>query len=169
MRLFRDLCTYSAVAVLALGLGACSQTPQKTERDDGVSTVKPKQPIAKQHGKKGSNETPQSVSYGGRGVGNYSAAALGGDWSTAVSVSASTISAAAGDNSFNDSGSGFSTTNLLPGMWIRVGGFVATANNRLWRIVSVTTSKIADSNVTAAKLGPNVLLGNNQAGAIILM
>ncbi|QTR49777.1 lytic murein transglycosylase B [Candidatus Thiothrix anitrata] len=80
MRLFRDLCTYSAVAVLALGLGACSQTPQKTERDDGVSTVKPKQPIAKQHGKKGSNETPQSVSYGGRGVGNYSAAALSGDF-----------------------------------------------------------------------------------------
>jgi hypothetical protein len=34
---------------------------------------------------------------------------------------------------------------------------------------AVTTSKIADSNVTAAKLGPNVLLGNNQAGAIILM
>ena len=34
---------------------------------------------------------------------------------------------------------------------------------------AVTTAKIADSNVTAAKLGPNALLSNNQAGAIILM
>ena len=80
MRLFRDFCTYSAVAVLALGLGACSQTPQKTERDDGVSTETQKQPGGKHHGRQGKNEEPQSISYGGRGVGNYSAPALGGDF-----------------------------------------------------------------------------------------
>ena len=76
MRLFRDFCTYSAVAVLALGLSACSQTPQKIESDDGVGAVTPKQPGGKhgRHGKQGRNEDPQSVSYGGQGVGNYSAA-----------------------------------------------------------------------------------------------
>ena len=34
---------------------------------------------------------------------------------------------------------------------------------------AVTTAKIADSNVTASKLGPNAFLANNQAGAIITM
>ena len=34
---------------------------------------------------------------------------------------------------------------------------------------AVTTAKIADGNVTGAKLGPSALLSNNQAGAIILM
>jgi hypothetical protein len=34
---------------------------------------------------------------------------------------------------------------------------------------AVTTAKIADSNITAAKLGPNAFLSNNQAGAIMLM
>jgi len=34
---------------------------------------------------------------------------------------------------------------------------------------AVTTTKIADANVTAAKLSQNALLSNNQAGAIILM
>lgn len=76
------------------------------------------------------------------------AGALGGTWSTAVNMSATTISAASGDNSFNDSANGFSTANILPGMWIRVGGFVATGNNRLWKVVSVTTSKIVVSGGT---------------------
>ena len=35
--------------------------------------------------------------------------------------------------------------------------------------LAVTTAKIADSNVTASKLGPNAFLSNNQAGAIMLM
>jgi hypothetical protein len=34
---------------------------------------------------------------------------------------------------------------------------------------AVTTAKIADSNITASKLGPDAFLSNNQAGAIILM
>jgi hypothetical protein len=34
---------------------------------------------------------------------------------------------------------------------------------------AVTTAKIADGNVTGAKLGPSAVLSNNQAGAIILM
>ena len=34
---------------------------------------------------------------------------------------------------------------------------------------AVTTAKIADSNVTAAKLGPDAFIANNQAGAIVLM
>jgi hypothetical protein len=34
---------------------------------------------------------------------------------------------------------------------------------------AVITAKIADSNVTAAKLGPDAFIANNQAGAIVLM
>jgi len=34
---------------------------------------------------------------------------------------------------------------------------------------AVTTAKIADSNITASKLGPDAFLANNQAGAIITM
>lgn len=34
---------------------------------------------------------------------------------------------------------------------------------------AVTTSKVLDSNITAAKLGPDAFLANNQAGAIVLM
>ena len=45
--------------------------------------------------------------------------ALGGDFTTAVAYTASTISAANADNSLNDSGSGFSTANILPGHWIK--------------------------------------------------
>lgn len=79
---------------------------------------------------------------------DFIAAALGGVWSTPVSMSATTISADDTDNSFNDSATGFSTANLLPGMWIRVGGFTTAANNGLFKVVSVTTAKVVVSGGT---------------------
>lgn len=79
---------------------------------------------------------------------DFIAAALGGAWSTPVNMSASTISADDTDNSFNDSATGFSTANLLPGMWIRVGGFTTAANNGLFKVVSVTTAKVVVSGGT---------------------
>lgn len=89
---------------------------------------------------------------------DFVAAALGGAWSTPVSMSAITISAANSDNSFNDSASGFSTANLLPGHWIRVGGFVTAANNGLFRVVSVTAAKVVVSGGTLVDeaAGPTV-------------
>jgi hypothetical protein len=66
-----------------------------------------------------------------------------GDWSTAITVSGTGISASASDNSFNDTGNGFG--NLAVGQWIKVSGFTgagATANNKFFKIVSKTAGKI---------------------------
>lgn len=65
-------------------------------------------------------------------------------WSSPVTVSASTISAANADNSFNDSANGF--TALAVGQWIRVTGFINAANNGVFKIVSRTNAKIVVSN-----------------------
>lgn len=56
-------------------------------------------------------------------------------------VTATTISAANGDSSFNDSGSGFPAL-VKAGDIAEVSGFVATANNARWSVVSATTAKI---------------------------
>lgn len=71
----------------------------------------------------------------------YMEGSLRGDFSSDSSFSAATISAAASDNSFNDSATGF--PSLVPGQWIRVAGFTGdTANNRWFEVVSRTTAKI---------------------------
>ena len=79
MRLFRDFCTYSAVAVLALALGACSQVPEKPEEGSTNTPPVKQTPQQGDSGGKG-NDQPKSLSYGGRGAGNYSASSLGGDF-----------------------------------------------------------------------------------------
>lgn len=62
------------------------------------------------------------------------------------SYSATTISAAASDNSFNDSASGFS--GMAIGQYIPVTGFTEAANNGLFKIESITSSKIVVSGGT---------------------
>ncbi len=74
--------------------------------------------------------------------------ALRGVFSTAVNLTAATISASSVDNSYNDSALGFSTANILPGHWIAVSGFANAANNGLAKVVSVTTGKIIVSHKT---------------------
>jgi hypothetical protein len=88
-------------------------------------------------------------------------------WSTAVTVTAATISAASGDNSFNDSGAGFGS--LAVNQWVKVTGFANAANNGFFKILSKTTSKIVvfgGTLVTAAaspsitiKMGEQVVNG----------
>lgn len=63
-------------------------------------------------------------------------------FATAVAISGTTFSAAASDNSFNDSGSGFVSGNVLPGQWLKVGGFTTAANNGYFRVLSVVAGKI---------------------------
>jgi hypothetical protein len=84
--------------------------------------------------------------------------ALGGTFSTAINMSAITISASSVDNSINDSAAGFSTANILPGHFIRIGGFTDSANNGIAKVVSVTTSKIVVSRLTLVTeaAGPTV-------------
>lgn len=64
--------------------------------------------------------------------------------SATVTTTAATISAAASDNSYNDSGSGFVTAGFTVGMHVRVSGFTGNAANNI--IDGVLTA------VTAGKL-----------------
>lgn len=66
--------------------------------------------------------------------------ALRADWPTAVNISASDISAAAADNSYN--GSAGMNTNVLVGGWVFVAGFATAANNGWKRVVSATSTKL---------------------------
>jgi len=63
------------------------------------------------------------------------------DFSTDSAFSAATVDAAVGDNSFNDSGSGFPT--VVAGQWIRVAGFSTNPTNNGWfEVVSFAAGKI---------------------------
>lgn len=77
MRLLRGVFVHAAMIAAVLALGACSQTPQKVDEADNKAEASKQKP---QQQAQARNDQPQAVSYGGRGVGNYSAAALGGDF-----------------------------------------------------------------------------------------
>jgi len=70
--------------------------------------------------------------------------------------SKTTISAANGDNSLNDSAAGFPL--LAPGDRIRISGFATAANNGAFTVVSRTASKVVVSGGTLATevAGPSV-------------
>lgn len=70
----------------------------------------------------------------------YLEGALSSDFNTDTGFSAATVDAVDSDNSFNDSGSGFPV--LVPGQWVRVGGFANAANNGWFEIVTRTTGKL---------------------------
>ena len=66
-------------------------------------------------------------------------------WTSVVTDTETTIAAASGDNSFNDSGSGFTFT---ANEWVKTSGFTNAANNGYFKIVSATASKIVVSGGT---------------------
>lgn len=76
MYLSKNLLAYGAATALVLSLGACSSTPEKSDTADNN--------IAKQVNKptpvKAQTDQAQVFSYGGKGVGNYAAASLSGDF-----------------------------------------------------------------------------------------
>ena len=77
---------------------------------------------------------------------------------------ASTISADTTDDSFNDSASGFSTTDFGVGDLIQVSGFSNSANNKTYssshRITAITSAKItvAGSNLTTESAGASITI-----------
>ncbi len=79
-------------------------------------------------------------------------------WSSPVTVSASTISAASGDNSYNDSGSGFGS--ILANQWIYVTGFTTAANNG-W-------SKVATSEAGKLVVTGKTLVSEDAGDAVVL-
>jgi len=78
MYLPKNLLAYGAATALVLSLGACSSTPEKSETADNNSA----QQVSKQGqaSVKAPADQAQVLSYGGKGVGNYAAASLGGDF-----------------------------------------------------------------------------------------
>ena len=80
--------------------------------------------------------------------------------SSTIRIIASTISAEAADNSFNDSGAGFVAAGFLPGDRVQVSGFSTGGNNAVAGvIVSVTAGKIV--------IGGGPLLADEAAGAAV--
>lgn len=82
MGLPRGILKGSVLAWLALGLGACSTTPEKQPEQNvfvvGDNTAENNVPARQSAG--AAQQNTGSVSYGGRGVGHYAAATLGGDF-----------------------------------------------------------------------------------------
>lgn len=72
-------------------------------------------------------------------------------WTPRATITGTTISAAASDDSFNDSGSGFT---FVPGDIVTVSGFTDPDNNGKFRVVTATTAKITVTKLdgTAANL-----------------
>lgn len=87
-------------------------------------------------------------------------AALRGAFAGAATVAAATtISAAAADNSFNDSGAGFGS--LTVGSWIRVDGFATNGSVIVCKIVTKpSNSKITVAGITLVNesAGPSVVI-----------
>jgi hypothetical protein len=66
-------------------------------------------------------------------------------------ISAITLSAAAADDSFNDSGNGFLTAGFKVGDFIAVSGFTGDpSNNSVFKIATVTAGKITVTSPTGA-------------------
>jgi hypothetical protein len=71
------------------------------------------------------------------------ACAMEGAAASPVTITAATISAAAADNSFNDSGSGFVSAGFAVGMAVTVSGFTGnTANNGTFIVTTAAAGKL---------------------------
>jgi len=71
------------------------------------------------------------------------ASSIGGVFGAAVNMAVSTISAAASDDSFNDTGNGFVAAGIAVGQWIKVAGFTGSVlNNGFFQVQTVAAGKI---------------------------
>lgn len=82
-------------------------------------------------------------------------ALLSAAWAGTITYTATTISAASADNSFNSSASGFTHTQYS---WIKVTGFATAANNGYFRITTATTAKliVTGGTLVTEAAGPSV-------------
>lgn len=88
----------------------------------------------------------------------FIAAAVGGVFSTAVTLTATDLSFSSTDNSINSLAAAFSVVNILPGHYLKISGATLPANNGIVKVVSVTTAKIICANITftTAAAGPSI-------------
>jgi len=95
----------------------------------------------------------------------FKAVMLSAAWSSPVTVTAATISAADADNSYNDSGSGFGS--LVAGQWVYVSGFTTAANNGFRKIATQTSSKITVTGGTLVNEDAGDTVSIKQGGRIV--
>lgn len=80
--------------------------------------------------------------------------------SAIITSSATAISASSSDNSFNRASGSFLTDGLFVGQMIKTGGFVASADNGVFRIVTVAALKITTNGTLVTEAaGTNSLIG----------
>ena len=89
-------------------------------------------------------------------------AAFHGTWQVKTRT-ATTVSVAAADDSFNDSASGFVTAGFAVGDVIKVSGFATAANNGQFKVASVAAGKITVTDLAGAA----VTLVDELAGASV--
>lgn len=93
-----------------------------------------------------------NVSYGSHDA--LLAAAFQSSWVTKPTITAATISAAAADDSFNDSGSGFVAAGFKVGDYVTVTGFTGDVANNITdgRIIALTAGKMTIDAVKGAAI-----------------
>ncbi len=95
--------------------------------------------------KQAGGDIPFELSYGT--YDDFLQAALqSGDWSAAVTVTASTIAAVESGNTITDSGNGFGS--LVANQWVYIDGFDTAANNGFFKIVTAAAGQITVSGGT---------------------
>ena len=91
-------------------------------------------------------------------------AAFHGAW-TSKTLADVTLSAAAADSSFNDSGAGFVDAGFVVGDLVTVSGFATAANNGRFKIATVAAGTIT---VTAANGDPVVLVDEDAGESVTI-
>jgi hypothetical protein len=87
-------------------------------------------------------------------------------WSSPVTIGPiSTLSAAATDNSFNDSANGLAS--LVAGQWIKVSGFATAANNGYFKIKTVAAGKVTVTGGTLVNETASAGRKINMGGQIV--
>ena len=80
------------------------------------------------------------------------------DFTSSASLTATTLQASAGDNSFNDSASGFGS--YVANQWISVTGYSTAANNGFFKITTQTSGKliVTGGTLVTEAAGPSVVI-----------
>lgn len=90
-----------------------------------------------------------------------------------VSYNISDVTVATADDSYTTVAGNFVAAGVVVGMWIRVAGFTDPANNGVFKVLTVTTTKITvDSNLVDEAAGDSVtfsakMIRDNTIGALV--
>jgi len=97
---------------------------------------------------------------------------LSTDWSASATETDTNYSMASADNSINDASAQFIVDGYASGQWIKVSGFTETANNNIFKVVSLAAGKMvldhgtvvteASGDTVTINMGPQILNGTEE-------